>query len=211
MEAYVRDSETLSACSWHAKYGGQAKVLARTSVLLALTSSVSCWAAAAPPLFDHLVASCAPLVHPATARALVAVESGFNPYAIGVVRGALDRQPRNRLEAIATAEALSLDGWIYSVGLAQINSRNFARLGLTPSSAFDPCMNLRAMQAVLSECLRLTKRDPQLALRRALSCYYSGSPETGMRDGYVARVIAAARSQAAASSQFYPSFAKASP
>jgi type IV secretion system protein VirB1 len=142
--------------------------------------------------FLALVASCAPMVDSTTARALVSVESGFQPYAIGIVGGALDRQPRNRAEAIATAKALETGGWIYSVGLAQINSRNFARLGLSPSSAFDPCANLRAMQVVLSECLERERGSQQIALRRALSCYYSGNSELGFRAGYVARVVASA-------------------
>jgi len=41
--------------------------------------------------FAALVASCAPAVHPATAAAIVADESGFNPYAIGVVGGPASR------------------------------------------------------------------------------------------------------------------------
>ena len=69
-----------------------------------------------------MAAACAPLVHPATAQALVVeVESGFNPHAIGVVGGALERQPRSRAEALATARRLQRSGWNFSVGLAQIN------------------------------------------------------------------------------------------
>ena len=143
--------------------------------------------------FLLLVAACAPMVDPVTAGALVRVESGFNAHAIGVVGGALKRQPRNEGEAIATARSLEANGWSYSVGLAQINSRNFARLGLSPSSAFDPCENLRAMQVVLSECLDRSQGSRQVALRRALSCYYSGDSELGFRQGYVARVVASAR------------------
>ena len=44
--------------------------------------------------FLALALACAPQVHADTARALVSVESGFNPWAIGVVGGALVRQPR---------------------------------------------------------------------------------------------------------------------
>jgi type IV secretion system protein VirB1 len=143
--------------------------------------------------FLALALACAPAVHPGTATALVAVESGFNPHAIGVVGGTLLRQPRTRAEAVATANSLEAAGWIYSVGLAQINSRNFARLGLSRTSAFDPCTNLRAMQVVLGECMVRTRGPPQIAVRQALSCYYSGDPESGFRDGYVARLLAAAR------------------
>ncbi|WP_430421946.1 lytic transglycosylase domain-containing protein [Methylibium petroleiphilum] len=149
--------------------------------------------------FLALALACAPQVHPTTAQALVSVESGFNPYAIGVVGGALVRQPRTRAEALATIDTLRAAGWNYSVGLGQINVANFARLGLTPATALDPCTSLTAMQAVLAECyLRaLPKAESQTALRRALSCYYSGNFVTGMRHGYVGRVVASARSLAA--------------
>lgn len=138
-----------------------------------------------------LLLACAPLVAPSTALALVRVESGGNPYAIGVVGGHLVRQPRNLSEAQATAQALEQAGWNYSVGLGQINRINFARFGLTPQTAFEPCENLRAMQGVLSECFvsASNKAAEQLALRRALSCYYSGNFSTGFAHGYVARVV----------------------
>ena len=143
--------------------------------------------------FSGLVLACAPLVHPGTAQALVTVESGFNPHAIGVVGGALERQPRNRAEALATASQLQVKGWNFSVGLAQINVHNFERLGLTAATAFDPCRNLRAMQAVLGECFDRSApaAQPQTALRQALSCYYSGNFVTGFRHGYVQRVASA--------------------
>jgi type IV secretion system protein VirB1 len=144
--------------------------------------------------FSALVMACAPLVHASTARALVAVESSFNPHAIGVVGGVLERQPRNRAEALSTATQLQVKGWNFSVGLAQINVHNFQRLGLTTATAFDPCENLRAMQAVLGECLDRSAlpEQPQAALRQALSCYYSGNFVTGFRHGYVQRVAQAA-------------------
>ncbi len=103
-------------------------------------------------VFLALALACAPQVHADTARALVSVESAFNPWAIGVVGGALLRQPRNRAEALATAKALKDGGWNFSVGLGQINVGNFERLGLTVESAFEPCANLAAMQSVLGEC-----------------------------------------------------------
>lgn len=150
-----------------------------------------------------LLLACAPLVAPATAAALVQTESGGNPHAIGVVDGYLVRQPRNKAEALATARSLQAQGMDYSVGLAQINRRNFARLGLTLDSAFEPCANLTAMQAVLGECFGRARSTPptpsseqtseQTALRMALSCYYSGNFQRGFRDGYVQRVLAASR------------------
>jgi len=149
-------------------------------------------------VFLALVLACAPQVHADTARALVSVESAFNPWAIGVVGGALVRQPRHRAEALATAKALQAAGWNFSVGLGQINVGNFDRLGLTVESAFEPCANLTAMQTVLAECFdrssgSASKAVHQVALRQALSCYYSGNFDTGFRHGYVRKVVVAAR------------------
>ena len=145
-----------------------------------------------------LALACAPNVDARTVEALIAVESGHNPHAIGVVGGSLVRQPQQRAEAVATAKALRSGGWDFSVGLAQINVRNFERLGLSIETAFDPCTSLAAMQAVLTECFeRATKRggevsiEPQRAVRQALSCYYSGNFVTGFQQGYVRRVVTA--------------------
>jgi type IV secretion system protein VirB1 len=147
-----------------------------------------------------LVAACAPAVHPVTARALMDVESGFNENAIGIVGAVLERQPRNRAEAIATAVSLRSQGMNFSVGLAQINVRNIDRLGLSIAEAFEPCRNLGAMESILAGCFdRSRAESPQSDLRRALSCYYSGNFITGFRHGYVRRVVASARQSSAAS------------
>lgn len=148
--------------------------------------------------FLALVLACAPQVHPDTARALVQVESNFNPWAIGVVGGSLDRQPHDRVQALATAQALRRAGWNFSVGLGQINVVNVDRLGIGLEAAFDPCTNLAAMQHVLQDCFDRAASAPtdarsaQAALRRALSCYYSGDFQTGVQQGYVHRVTRAA-------------------
>ncbi|MBE7416722.1 MAG: lytic transglycosylase domain-containing protein [Ideonella sp.] len=145
-----------------------------------------------------LALTCAPQVDPRTAQALVAVESSGNPYAIGVVGGALVRQPEHVAEAIATARALKAAGRDFSLGLAQINVRNLQRLGLSHEQGLDPCTNLQAMQTLLGECLQraqgIEPKADQRHLRRALSCYYSGNFTTGFEHGYVRRVaLAAAR------------------
>lgn len=147
--------------------------------------------------FLALVLTCAPQVHADTARAIVATESSFNQWAIGVVGGQLERQPRSSAEALATAKALHASGWNFSVGLGQINVRNLPKLGLSLASAFDPCTNLGAMQSILTDCFGrasgATPELPQLATRKAISCYYSGNFDTGFRHGYVRRVVNAVR------------------
>lgn len=160
--------------------------------------------------FIALALACAPQVHAGTVRAVVGVESDLNSWAIGVIGGALVRQPRHRAEALATAKALQANGWNFSVGLGQINVRNFQRLGLTIGSAFEPCANLAAMQAVLTECYDRARapasppRADQTALRQALSCYYSGNFATGFHHGYVQKVVTAARKAAGPVSSFPP-------
>ena len=128
-------------------------------------------------------------------------ESGFNPYAIGVVRGHLVRQPRDREEAVATAKALDTQGINFSMGLGQVNKTNLARYGLTYETAFDPCENLRAGSAILRDCYErataaLGQGTP--ALRAAISCYYSGNFTRGESadaggTSYVQRVAANAQ------------------
>ena len=149
--------------------------------------------------FIAMVTACAPLVDAGTASALVAVESTFNLHAIGVVGGRLERQPRQRTEALATARMLQARGWNFSVGLAQINVRNFERLGLIVETAFEPCANLAAMQSILMDCFARaggTDKPAQRALRQALSCYYSGNFVTGFDHGYVRRVVKAVHTPA---------------
>lgn len=155
----------------------------------------------------ELAQRCAPAVHVVTAKAIVQQESGGNPYAIGVVGGRLARQPRSGAEAIATARKLEAEGWNYSIGLTQINRSNFARLGLGIDSGFDPCANLRAMQAVLHECWQRAKQntfDRRQAISASLACYYSGSLATSRYSSYVESVVANARSARAA---LYPTAA----
>jgi len=60
---------------------------------------------------------------------------------------------------------------------------------------FDPCQNMRASAAILTDCyVRATKVSdhPQVALRKAFSCYYSNNFVTGFAEGYVQKVVAAA-------------------
>jgi len=138
-----------------------------------------------------LAAQCAPTVHPKTIELVVRAESSGNPYAIGVVGGRLERQPRTLNEALAATRILDAAGRDYSVGLGQVNKRNWMKYGLATTSAFDGCQNLRAAGAILQECFgraSLQRVHQQRALRDALSCYYSGNFRTGYEHGYVARV-----------------------
>lgn len=152
--------------------------------------------------FMALAQQCAPTVAPQTMAAVVHVESNFNPYAIGVVGGRLQRQPKSQAEAVATAKALEADGWNFSVGVAQVNRYNLPKYSLTYEEAFEPCANIRVGSKILEDCytraLPRTEGDRQRALHSAFSCYYSGNFTRGFRPdkagepSYVQKVLAQA-------------------
>jgi type IV secretion system protein VirB1 len=148
--------------------------------------------------FNTLAQQCAPTVHPTTLSAVVRTESGFNPYAIGVVGGHLVRQPRTLEEAVATAKALDAHHINFSMGLGQVNKSNLTKYGLTYDTVFDVCKNLSAGSQILADCYRRASAlngPGGPALQAAISCYYSGNFTTGLKrdfggTSYVQRVAA---------------------
>lgn len=143
-----------------------------------------------------LLHSCAPNVAPATMVAIIQVESEGDPHRIGVNSGAaLERQPGNLADAVATARGLWRKGANFDAGLMQINSANFVRLGLTPETVFDPCTNLRAGARVLADNYGRARDAGHAApLQAALSEYNTGSRSRGLSNGYVRKVFSAAGS-----------------
>lgn len=116
---------------------------------------------------------------------VVKIESSFNPFAIGVVKGRLARQPRNLKEAVATAEMLEANGFNFSLGLAQVNRYNLKKYGIhTYADAFEPCTNLRAGSKILLDCNERAGGH----WGKSFSCYYSGNFTTGYRAGYVQKI-----------------------
>jgi type IV secretion system protein VirB1 len=116
---------------------------------------------------------------------IVNVESGANPYAIGVVGGHLVRQPQNLGEALATVHMLDSKGYNYSLGVAQVNRANLGKYGLDSyEKAFQTCPNLSAGSNILAACYSNSGGN----WGKAFSCYYSGNFTTGYRDGYVQKV-----------------------
>jgi len=132
------------------------------------------------------------------ARAQVAQESSFNPYAIGVVHGVLDRQPRNKQEAVATARNLKAKGFNFSLGCRQVNQANLGKYGLTLETAFDPEKNAQAGNAIYDECNNRAVAHMGNgfdATKATLSCYYSGNFTRGQQKesnqpSYVDKVLA---------------------
>lgn len=133
--------------------------------------------------FNELAKTCAGDVHQDTLQAIARTESGFNPYAIGVVGGAV-KQPKSFAEAVETANTLHEQGKNFSMGLAQINRYNLDKYGLSYETVFDPCRNLKVGADILKECFFRAGGKPQDALQKALSCYYSGNFRTGFTQDF---------------------------
>jgi type IV secretion system protein VirB1 len=164
---------------------------------------------------QELAQRCAPAVAPATLAAVASVESGFDALVIGV-NGARRQvlHPASTPEAERLAAVLIARGADVDLGLGQINSRNLGALRLSVEAAFDPCANLAASGRLLQAgYARASRRlgGGQAALFTALSLYNTGDVRRGFRNGYVARVVAAAGGPAATSASPRPAPATAPP
>ncbi|SOS30957.1 lytic transglycosylase (plasmid) [Pseudomonas syringae pv. avii] len=101
-------------------------------------------------------------------------------------------------EAVLAVKKLVAEGADFSIGLGQINRQHFDVN--RPEPVFEPCTNLRMAARELQACyVKASKADPdtQGALRKAISCYYSGNPKRGFKaeaefggSSHVQRVLA---------------------
>jgi type IV secretion system protein VirB1 len=137
-----------------------------------------------------LASQCAPSVAPETVLAIIQTESSGKPFALNVNGGRQPARQNSAADAAATARRYVAAGYSVDLGLGQINSRNMRWLGLTWDTVFDPCTNVAALARVLTTNYNAVSagRDPQTALRVALSMYNTGSQTRGFRNGYVAKV-----------------------
>lgn len=160
------------------------------------------------PGLEQLIAQCAPNVAPTTMMAIIKVESAGNPLAMNVNgKQRLARQPATALEAAAWSWWLIQRGYSVDLGLAQVNSRNLARLGLPPEAMFDPCYNIAAGARILTENYAEARKkfsSEQAALRAAISAYNTGNHTRGLTNGYVRKVSAAVRPPAMAATASAP-------
>ena len=138
-----------------------------------------------------LASQCAPNVAPQTVAAIVRTESHGRPFALNVNGGRQPAEQTDAASAAATAQRYIAAGYSVDLGLGQINSRNMRWLGLTWDTVFDPCTNVAALGRVITQNYNaaIPGRDPQSALRVALSLYNTGSSSRGFRNGYVAKVV----------------------
>lgn len=140
---------------------------------------------------SSVLAECGPSVAPSTTRAIIEVESGGNPLAIGDNTLRKSFTPRDEREAISLATELLAQGHSIDLGLMQINSCHLAPLRLSVQELFDPCRNIRVGTRILADFYRRYQGgDPTYTLMKALSAYNTGQAWRG--EGYVNRILAAA-------------------
>lgn len=143
------------------------------------------------PAIAELAQRCAPEIATEAVVPLVMTESGGDALRINVNKG-----PRVQATTIAEGAALvrryMAAGYTVDVGLAQVNSANFARLGASIEQVFDPCTNLRLASRVLQDSYALASRSygGLDAISATYSLYNTGSLTRGLRNGYVRRVWA---------------------
>lgn len=145
------------------------------------------------PAIVALAQRCAPEVATEAVVPLVVTESGGDALAVNINKG-----PRVRAGSIAEGAAIvrryMTAGYTVDVGLAQVNSTNFAQAGVTVEQAFDPCTNLGLASAVLQEGYRRASRNYAGldAISATYSLYNTGTLTRGFANGYVGRVWSAA-------------------
>ncbi len=138
-----------------------------------------------PPDTFH---QCAPLVNPITLSAVVMQESGGNPLVIHDNTTGQTYRPTSSREAVSLARAMIAQGHSVDLGLGQINSRNLSWLGLDLPAVFDACRNLTATQTVLLDGWKRSGGN----LRKTLSAYNTGKPDSAAGATYAARVYSGA-------------------
>jgi type IV secretion system protein VirB1 len=123
---------------------------------------------------------CAPIVHPVTMAAIVMHESAGNPFAIHNNTSGRSYRPTSIANAVGLADEMIARGDSVDLGLAQINNKNLARLGLTTQSVFDPCKNLAGSQIILLDGWQKSGGD----LRKTLSAYNTGKLDGATGERY---------------------------
>jgi type IV secretion system protein VirB1 len=145
-----------------------------------------------------ILQQCAPDVHPMVMQRIMHVETQNKPNAIGfrILKNKQDyrlpNQPKTLEEAKHTANWLYQNGYRYDLGIAQVNSANFARFGVVPDDMFNECKNINVASKILLEFYNNAKRyyaDEQQALQAAISSYNSGKFNSTAGRQYVSKIM----------------------
>lgn len=143
-------------------------------------------------LITSLYSQCGPTVDPSTTQAIIQVESGGNPYAIGDNTLKKSFAPQSKQAAVHLAASLLAQGHNLDMGLMQVNSCHLKTMKFSLDEVFDPCRNIAIGTTILADFYRRhnTGEDKNLVLFKALSAYNTGSAWRG--PGYVNKILKAA-------------------
>lgn len=127
-----------------------------------------------------LIQQCAAQIAPVTMAAIVRVESGGDPLAMWDNTAHRGYRPQTLPQAVAILRRLMAEGHQLDVGIAQVDTENFRKYGLTPATALNACTNLHAGAEILQAAWDTTRRvypgNLQQALYHAFEIYNSGAP-----------------------------------
>lgn len=142
----------------------------------------------------QLVAQCAPFVAPSTMSAIVQVESGGRALVILDNATGRDYNPSSIAQGVATIDRLLAEGHRQlDVGIAQVDTENFAAYGLTPATALNACTNIRVGARILQAAYKqavVAYGPGQVALFHAFEAYNSGRLNDD--PSYANKILAAA-------------------
>ncbi|HVA29008.1 MAG TPA: transglycosylase SLT domain-containing protein [Candidatus Baltobacteraceae bacterium] len=130
-----------------------------------------------PMTISSVVHACAPQVAPRTALAIIKVESGGHPWAIGDNTSSKAYFPNTRDDAVALAADLLAKGHSLDVGLMQVDSIHFESDEGSLYRVFDPCVNVAMGSRILEGSYQAAVRvygPGQVALFHAFERYNSG-------------------------------------
>ncbi len=128
--------------------------------------------------FDLLAQQCAPMVAPRTMAAIVRVESGGDPLALYDNNTRRRYLPADLPQAQFILSTLMREGHRVDVGIGQVDTENFAAVGLNIDNVFNACTNLHAAGQILQAAYRQSESaygPGQVALFHAFEAYNSGS------------------------------------
>lgn len=136
---------------------------------------------------------CAAQIAPSTMTAIVKVESGGNPWALYDNNTGQSIQPQSYGQALADVRLALAMGQKMDVGLAQVDTENFAAYGLTPATALNACTNLHVGAEILATDYHHAASvygPGQVALFHAFEAYNSGHLHGDA--GYADKILGAA-------------------
>ena len=131
----------------------------------------------AGPALAAMISRCAPGVRPSTVEAIIRVESGGEKYALNDNTSGRRYFPATASSAVTLLTKLVDQGHQVDAGLMQIDTENFAKYGLTPSTVFNVCTNIKTGAAIFRDGYVRAKNagfSGQPAVFHAFEAYNSG-------------------------------------